>query len=288
MQDRRRFLGEVAVCWSAACGGAACFPALGRAAAPLDHSMQGRIKKGVKYHMITDKISVMDKFRMLQELGFDGVEPRVSDPVDPKEILAASEATGVKIHGVLNSSNPDITTAIERAKFYGADSVLVVVPMDRQGSYLENYRTRQELIRQAIPAAEKNEVKILIENVWASFLNEPLSMARFIDELKSPWVGAYFDIGNNIRWGHAWQWIEVLGPRIKKLDVKEYSQKLHNEEGLRAGFNVEIGEGSVDWARVRQGLLSIDYSGWATAEVRGGDRERLHEIANRMNRVFEL
>jgi len=113
-------------------------------------------------------------------------------------------------------------------------------------------------------------------------------MARFIDELDSPMVGAYFDVGNNIRWGYAGHWVEVLGSRIGKLDIKEYSRKLQNDEGLRAGFQVEIGEGSVDWPRIRQELLKIDFRGWATAEVKGGDRERLAEIATRMDRVLGL
>ncbi|MBI2478710.1 MAG: hypothetical protein HYV60_08785 [Planctomycetia bacterium] len=101
-------------------------------------------------------------------------------------------------------------------------------------------------------------------------------------------VGAYFDVGNNIRWGYAEHWIEVLGKRIGKLDIKEFDRKLQNEEGLRAGFNVEIGEGSIDWQRVREELKKIGYAGWATAEVTGGGRERLADIASRMNNVLDL
>ena len=71
-------------------------------------------------------------------------------------------------------------------------------------------------------------------------------------------VGVYFDVGNNIRWGYAGHWVEVLNKRIGKLDIKEYSRKLQNDEGLRAGFNVEIGEGSVDWSRVRDELATIN------------------------------
>ncbi|MBC8353065.1 MAG: sugar phosphate isomerase/epimerase [Planctomycetes bacterium] len=248
----------------------------------------GKIKKAVKYHMVTDDLSIRDKFKILKDLGFDGVEPRTRDKFDRAEMLKASEAVGLPIHGVINSSAPDIKSAIELAKYFGGTSVLVVVPTDAKGSYLANYKVRQDIIRRAIPDAEKHGIKILIENVWASFLNEPLSMARFVDELDSPMVGVYFDIGNNIRWGYAGHWIEVLGKRIGKLDVKEYDRKLQNNEGLRAGFNTEIGEGSVDWKRVREELKKIDYSGWATAEVKGGGRERLADIASRMNNVLDL
>ena len=249
----------------------------------------GKIRKAVKYHMITEKLSVMDKFKMLKDLGFDGVEPRTRDAIDDgAEMVKASEATGVKVHGVVNSSSPAIKEAIDAAKVVGASSVLLVVPTNAKGSYLANYRERQELIRAAVPHAEKHDIKLLIENVWASFLIEPLSMARFVDELQSPNVGVYFDVGNNIRWGYAGHWIEALGKRIGKLDIKEYSRKLQVAEGLRAGFNVEIGEGSVDWKRVREELAKIDFEGWATAEVRGGDRERLADIAARMDNVLDL
>ncbi len=82
---------------------------------------------------------------------------------------------------------------------------------------------------------------ILLENVWASFLIEPLSMARYIDELDSPMVGSYFDVGNVVRWGWPQHWIEVLGKRVKKLDIKEYDLKVAMNEGLRKGFDKPLG-----------------------------------------------
>jgi hexulose-6-phosphate isomerase len=279
--DRRSFLQT-----TAAIGAATALTASSQAVAG---SFIGKIKKAVKYHMITEPISVMDKLKMVKDVGFDGVEPRTADAIKHRDaLLKASQATGVKVHGVVNSSNPDIKTAVDVAKELGATSVLLVVPTNAKGSYLKNYAARQEIIRRAIPHAEKQGIKLLIENVWASFLNEPLSMARFVDELKSPMVGVYFDVGNNIRWGYAGHWIEVLDKRIGKLDIKEYSRKLQINEGLRAGFSVEIGEGSVDWARVRNELTKIDYTGWATAEVKGGDRERLQDISTRMDKVLDL
>jgi L-ribulose-5-phosphate 3-epimerase len=73
-----------------------------------------------------------------------------------------------------------------------------------------------------------------------------------------------------------------------KLDIKEYDTKKQVSEGLRAGFDVSLGEGSIDWAAVRGALAEIGYEGWATAEVKGGGRERLEEIATGMNRILDL
>jgi hexulose-6-phosphate isomerase len=253
----------------------------------------GKIKLAAKFHMITDKMSVMDKFKMMADIGYDGVEPRTGDvnkTYKVKDMLRAQDATGVRVHGVVNSSNPDLVGAIDLARSMGATTVLTTIPRAPKStaSYLKNYKETQAMIRKAAPHAEKHDVHILVENVWASWLNEAMAMARYIDEIDSPRVGVYFDIGNNIRWSMAEHWIEVLGPRIIKLDVKEYSNKLHNDVGLRAGFGVEIGEGSVNWPRVREELAKLNYRGWATAEVKGGDRARLADVLRRMKKELAV
>ena len=252
----------------------------------------GRIRKAVKYHMIQEKLSAEDKLKMLKDLGYDGVEPRAmlkpEQAADVKELARASEKVGLPVHGVVNSSNPDIISAIDQAVQYGANSVLHVVRYQRDIPYLQNYRETQDIIRKAIDHAEKKEVSILLENVWATFLIEPLGMAQYVDELNSPFVQVYFDVGNVVRWGWPEHWIEVLGQRSKKLDIKEYDLKIAMNDGMRKAFDVPLGEGSVDWAAVRKELTAIRYEGWATAEVRGGDRARLAEIASQMDRVLDL
>ena len=251
-----------------------------------------RILKAVKYHMITGNASPEDKLKMLIDLGYDGVEPRAQLGNDKrsevKQLQAAREKLDFPIHGVVNSSNPDISGAIDQAKYFGATSVLHVVRYDRRIGYMQNYKETQEIIRKAVDHAEKNEIHILIENVWASFLIEPLGMARYVDEINSPFVQVYFDIGNVVRWGWPQHWIEVLGPRISKLDVKEFDLSVAMNEGLRKGFGMPLGEGSVEWDKVRAELLKLDYKGWATAEVPGGDRQRLADIKSQMDRVFDF
>jgi hexulose-6-phosphate isomerase len=251
----------------------------------------GKIRKAVKYHMIAEKLPVADKFKILKDLGYDGVETNAvarGRDCTIAEMAKASDQVELPVHGVVNSNRPDLKAAIDEATAYGATSILHVVGYDRNISYGENYRQTQKLIRSAIPHAEKKNVKILIENVWASFLIEPLGMARYIDELDSPFVQAYFDIGNVVRWGWPQHWIEVLGKRVAKLDVKEYDLKIAMNEGMRKAFKVPIGQGSVEWDKVRVELKGIDYSGWATAEVSGGDRARLAEIAKQMDQVLDL
>jgi L-ribulose-5-phosphate 3-epimerase len=248
-----------------------------------------RIRKGVGWGMIDPSLSVEDRFRLAKDVGFEGVEVsrhmREPEP-EPQVLTRASEKVGIPIHGVVNGTHPDLEAAIDDAATYGATTVLHVARTDPDTPYMENYRRTQELIRAAIPHAEEKKVKILVENVWATFLIEPLTMARYIDELGSPWVKAYFDVGNVMRWGYPQHWIEVLGQRIDKIHLKEYSLKVAMKEGMGKGFDFPMGQGDINWARVREELKKIGFQGWATAEVPGGDRQKLADISTQMDHVL--
>jgi L-ribulose-5-phosphate 3-epimerase len=249
-----------------------------------------RIKKAVGWGMILENLSAEDKFRLVKDVGFEGVEVSRHTSqetfIEPPVLARASEKTGIPIHGVSNGSHPDLEAAIDEAAIYGATTVLHVVRADPDRPYMENYQRTQELIRAAIPRAEKKRVKILVENVWATFLIEPLTMARYIDELNHPLVKAYFDVGNVMRWGWPHHWIEVLGNRIDKIHIKEYSLKSAMNEGMVKGFNFPLGEGDIDWKRVRDQLSGIQFRSWATIEVPGGDRQALADMVRQMDRVL--
>ncbi len=250
------------------------------------------IRKAVGWEMIQGNRSLEDKLRMAKDAGFEGVEVNVQrgkpGAVDPRALARASQKVGIPIHGVSNGGHPDLQGAIAQAAIYGATSVLHVVLADPNAPFMETYRRSQKAIRAAIPYAEKNRIAVLIENVWATFLIEPLTMARYIDELDSPFVKAYFDVGNVMRWGWPQHWIEVLGKRIVKIHVKEYNLKVAMNEGMIKGFDFPMGQGDIDWPRIRQELQRISFAGWATAEVAGGDARRLADVSDRMGRALGL
>ena len=128
------------------------------------------------------------------------------------------------------------------------------------------YERSQAEIRKAIPLAEELGVKIAIENVWNHFLLSPLEAARYVDEFKSDAVGWHFDVGNIIASGWPEQWIDILGKRIQKLHIKEYSRAKRDKEGLWKGFQVDYLEGDNNWPVVMKALDDIGYRGWAIAE----------------------
>ncbi len=234
-------------------------------------SFQGRIRKAVKFHMVTDdNLSLHEKFQLLKDLGYDGTEIHTKLVLDKHEVKAASEAAGLPIHGVINSNSADISGAVDLSKFYGGTSVLVVAGrVNEDMPYDVNWKKWLGRLQEAAPYAQQQGIRLLVENVWNNFLLSPLEMARFIDEIDNEAVGVYFDVGNVVRFGWPEQWIRILGSRIGKLDIKEYSRKLQQDAGLWKGFNVEIGEGSCGWPAVREALDEIGFEGWATAEVRG-------------------
>lgn len=249
----------------------------------------GKIKKAVKYNMVKTDLSVEENFQMLKDIGYDGVELGFHDSIDPDEALAASTSTGLPIHGVVLGSVNGIEDAVDRAKVYGATSVLLVAGrVDAKTPYAQNYEDTQKTIRAALPYAKSQEIMLLVENVWNNFLLSPLEMARYIDELESDWAGVYFDLGNVARFGWTEHWIPVLGNRIKKLDIKDYSRTKQMDEGPWKGFDVKIGDGEIDWAASRRELAAIGYTGWLTAEVSGGGKDELADICQRLDRVLDI
>ncbi|MCB1230358.1 MAG: sugar phosphate isomerase/epimerase [Verrucomicrobiae bacterium] len=249
----------------------------------------GIIRKAIKFRDVNEPdLSIGDRFKLVKDLGFDGTELRTEDKDNGAEFRKAIEKSGLPVHGIVNSSNPDLTGAVEFAASVGGSSVLYVARYDRTRPLMESWNETQDIIRQGLPAAEKHQVKILVENVWAGFLISALDTVRYVDEINHPWFGSYFDVGNNVRWGVPQHWIELLGPRIGRLDIKEWDERKHRSEGLAKGFSSPIGEGTIEWDQVRAALKKINYQGWATAEVGSGDRARLADIAARMDKVLGL
>ena len=105
-------------------------------------------------------------------------------------------------------------------------------------------------------------------------------MAYYLDDIDSKLLGSYFAVGNTVRYTPPHEWIPILGKRIVNLDIKDYSHKTR--------FKAKLLEGDVQWTKVMAALRKIGYSGWATAEIPGGARARLAEIAMRMDKIFAI
>jgi L-ribulose-5-phosphate 3-epimerase len=300
--SRRDFLSVTAATAAAASLGAVASPA--RASAAGDGKPAPRLHKAVKFSMVRRTGSLADTFKMVKECGFEGID--IDQHVDPDEVAQAKKESGLVVHGVVGHKHwakplSDPSAAVRQegresfigslrdCKAYGGTTALLVPGrVTKQVFYADAYKRSQDEVRKLVPVAEELGIFICIENVWNDMLITPLEMARYIDEINSPWVGSYYDVGNSVRFGWPEHWIAALGKRIKKIDIKEYSRKLMNTKGPGAGFNLKIGDpsGDCDWPSVLSALDAIGYHGWATAEVPGGGADELKDISQRMDRIF--
>lgn len=249
--------------------------------------------------------TILEKFQSAKAAGFEGVEPM--SHLNREEVLKAKAATGLLIpsvcgslHGKYSLSDTDpkiralgveaLSVTLEDAKAYGADTILLV---PGRVSDLVNYDQCWERsvaeIKKVLPLAERLGVTIAIENVWNNFLLSPMEAARYVDQFDSKLVKFYFDCGNVLVIGWPEQWIRILGKRIARIHIKEYSRKIADKQGKWAGFGVALQEGDNNWPAIVKALDEIGYQNFATIEQPGGDSpEGLKELCNRLSNIIKI
>lgn len=255
------------------------------------------LKKAVKFGMVKAG-SVLEKFELVKKVGFLGVELDSPMQIDRDEVVRAEKQTGVAVHGVIDSThwsvrhsdpNPqtrakalaDLEGALRDCKTYGGDTVLLVPGAVRhkdKENFDQVWERSTENVKKALPLAKDLDVKIAIEVVWNDFITTPDELIKYVDQFASPYVGAYFDASNMIKYGvPPADWIRALGKRMLKFDFKGYS---------KSKKWVPIGEGDEDWPAILKALSDVGYNGWATAEVAGGGEKELRDVFDRMTRVL--
>ncbi|MGE5647389.1 MAG: sugar phosphate isomerase/epimerase family protein [Acidobacteriota bacterium] len=283
--DRRTFLTSMA--------------AASVAAGTLKAAPRLPIKKALYESMLPQKLSYADRFKMARDCGFEAVECGTqTDERKAAEIKKAAEGAGIRIHSVMNQAHWDfplssadpavvaksiagMEASLRNANFWGADTVLLVpAVVNPQTGYNEAWTRSTEQVKKLLPLAEKLKVVIGIEEVWNKFLLSPPEMARYVDQFKSPWVKAYFDVGNILFYGYPQDWIRTLGKRTVKLHLKDFR--------YRDGKTLwtPLREGDVNWPAVYSALKDVGYSGYATCELEGGDAAYLKEVSRRVDLIL--
>lgn len=278
------------------------------AATPAAAKMKRPLKKAY-FGLPSSGSSLVEKFKVLKEAGFDGLQLNMPDgklPVD--DVAEALKQSGLQMEGTCDSqhwrlhlSDPDasirkagldaLMESMRQCKKLGGTSVLLVPGVvNEKVSYDDCYKRSQDEIRKAVPLATELGIKIAVENVWNNFHLSPLEAARYVDEMESPMVGWYFDIGNVINFGWPEQWIRILGKRIAKIHVKEFDKSRADKEGKYAGFKVELLGGSNRWKAIMKAFDDIGYTSpdnWATIEMAGGDAKRMKTLSEQLDRILE-
>ncbi|MGH9407620.1 MAG: sugar phosphate isomerase/epimerase family protein [Terriglobia bacterium] len=298
--SRRNFLkGSMGAAGAAA---VAIRGAAGAHAAPSSVSKAPlRITKGVLMDMLPKQRSYLDRLRMARDVGFEAVQVDTTPNLrDASQIKEAAEKAGIRIDSVMNmdhwkyplsSSEPEVVekslagmrTSLHNAKLWGAHCVLLVpAVVNQQTTYREAWVRSQKQIRKLVPLAGELRVKIALEEVWNKFLLSPLEFARYVDDFHSPWIGAWFDVGNVVLYGYPQDWIRTLGHRIVDVHLKDF--KLDRKRGCYQWVN--IGEGDVDWPAVRAAFRDIGYHGTALTELPGGDQAYLRDVSQRVSKFL--
>ena len=262
------------------------------------------LRKSIMWGTVGMKGSVLEKCKAVKAAGFDGIEP--NSHMDRSEIIDAMAQTGLVASSVCNSkhwelllSSPDPKVrkegidaqihAMMDASLYGTDAVLLVPGrVDETTSYDECWKRSTECIKELIPVARELKVKICIENVWNNFLLSPMEARNFVDQFNSKWVKFYFDCGNVLKFGWPEQWVKILGDRIGRIHIKEFSRTIENTQGAYKGFNVELGDGEVNWDAVMAQIKSSYCGGWLTTEQGANSSPaQLADLCNRLEKIIK-
>jgi hexulose-6-phosphate isomerase len=158
--------------------------------------------------------------------------------------------------------------------------LLVPAVVNPETGYRDAMERSQRNIRRLLPLARELNVIIGLENVWNKFLLSPVEFAAYVDSFKSPYVRAYFDVGNIGLYGYPQDWIRTLGKRIVKIHLKDFSFRKN------VAVFVALREGDINWPAVYKSLAEIGFSGMATCELPGGDEAYLREVGRRVDRIL--
>ena len=284
--------------------------------APATPPPSGQFIKSITATIFPDSMPYAECFRQAKNAGFEGVEIQMgrevtltSPPDQVKRVGEAARQAGVAIASMwvsqplaknpLNSPDPEarargveaIGKAIELATYLGCGALLLYPGRLGTGPRFEvGYETTWERftveLKKLIPAAEKARVLLTPENVWNKFLVSPLEMRAFVDQFHSPWLQTHFDIGNVMQYGFPQDWILTLGPRIKRVHVKDYKLSTRDEQGRF----VNLWEGDVNWREVMAAFVKVGYRGFLSPEVGHdpNDPDLLQKTSQALDKILAL
>jgi hexulose-6-phosphate isomerase len=258
--------------------------------------MEADMKKGISIWSFPKDMSISDCIKLARHAGFDGIELALglegslsieSSDNDVIRYRALAEKEGIEISSLatdlfwsypFTSEKSEIREKamsiamkqLDIAALLGVDTILVVpgavgvdfIPSSEIVDYDVAYERAFKAIKELSKYSEEKKIFLGLENVWNKFLLSPLEMKNFIDNIGSPYVGSYLDVGNVIYIGYPEQWVKILGKHIKKVHFKDYRRDVGNA----AGF-VDLLSGDVNFPAVIENLTNIGYNGYIIAEM---------------------
>jgi hexulose-6-phosphate isomerase len=249
------------------------------------------MKKGLNQWCLPKEMSIHQAIELCCRLGYDGLEVNVAAEGEltldttPEQLQTIatwardaglalpSVATGLHWRYPLSDPSPECHARgmaiarqqLQAAHILGADTILLIVGLVTETeSYDQVWERSLAAVQELAEEAARLQVQIGIENVANHFLLSPLEMRDFIDAVDSPWVGAYYDVGNTVFTHQGWpqHWIHILGRRIRKVHVKDHRAA---DTGI-VGAPLLAGD-TIHWPQVMKALHAVDYDDYLTVEI---------------------
>jgi sugar phosphate isomerase/epimerase len=108
--------------------------------------------------------------------------------------------------------------------------------------------------------AEAKRVRVGIEYEPGFLVGDAKALHRLLGDIRSPWFGANLDLGHAVVCGEdPARTIESLGDRIWNCHIEDIRDGVHHHRA--------IGEGDVDFGRIRKALDGIGYRRYLTLEL---------------------
>ncbi len=259
------------------------------------------MKKSIGDNVIPGSSSLESGLELIRKAGFDGVElwlgakPWFQLKTSDAELRALAvkvRDAGLSVSNVSNTLDWDenvsardprlreaaarhIERQLEAAQIFQTDAILIVAGIvTADNPYNEVYARTVEAMRQLASKAAAAKVRIGIENCCSEqrFLLSPREFSSFLDDVNNPWVGIHLDVGNIHDTGFAEQWIEIHGPRITRIHLKDVLK--HRGRCGEESVYTNIFLGDNDWKAIRGALQKVNYDSWLIAEM-----ERTYKFA---------
>ncbi|KRN90349.1 L-ribulose-5-phosphate 3-epimerase [Ligilactobacillus ceti] len=125
----------------------------------------------------------------------------------------------------------------------------------------------KENLRKCVELAASKQVTLAIETMDDPFINSLAKVQRYKDEIKSPWLQAYPDLGNMSAWlgDGIIDDIEQHVDIIAAIHLKDTLPVTATSKGKFK--NVPFGEGCVDFKGLLYMLKKLNYQGTFTVEI---------------------
>ncbi len=280
------------------------------------------MKKSLNAWTVAADTGFADMFAEVKDAGFDGIELNLDGPdasahaltLDTDramldDIARLSRQYGLPVvsvstslyAGLLGSADPEQRRAGQRvlekqlvcAEALGAGGILIVPGGDNERSLQKAYDYSYQSIHELEKTIDRYQINVGVENVWNGFFSSPFDMASFIDRFDSPYIGAYYDVGNVIAFSWSECWIEVLGSRIRNVHVKDFKRNVGPFPLHGGGEFVDLLEGDVNWPKVVPALRAAGFDGYLTAEVfkadeRQSDFDYYRSVAEAIGKILAL